>query len=70
MSPYHARIIAESGAAVGFDPRHILAFVLTGHPTTSALSREDWQFEIRLAVKCIQHVGVEHAERCAKNWGI
>lgn len=54
----------------GYDPRHIEAIMRTEHPTLDALSR--WQFdaEVRLAVLCIEEAGQQFAEDMAQSHGM
>lgn len=57
-------------APTGYEPRHLLAYILTGHPTLGHLSREDFRAECLLAARCVDAAGPAQAERCARSWGL
>lgn len=66
---YYLKLVSELGTN-GFDPRHVLAYIYTGHSTLGHLSRDDFRAEIKIAIECIRTAGHYQAERCAQSWGL
>ena len=62
-------ILAKTGN-IGYDPRHIEAYMRLEHSTLDGLSK--WQFdqEVLLCVECIKADGTVNAERCADSFGL
>jgi hypothetical protein len=52
------------------DPRHVEAYIRLEHSTLGGLSREQFEFEVGIALACIATVGAEQAERCARSFGL
>lgn len=52
------------------DPRHIEAWMRTGHGTLDALSVTEFHSEIRLGLGCIESGGLEKSEALAKSHGL
>ena len=71
--PYDATIreaLARIGLVGAFDPRHIEAYMRTGHSTLDGLSRSEFDAEVELCVGCIIEGGVDEAEDAARSHGL
>jgi hypothetical protein len=66
----YLELLTELGGLEGCDPRHVLAYILTGHPTLGHLTRDCFRAEIKIATQCVHTVGPFAAERSAKSWGL
>ncbi len=55
--------------AVGYDPRHVEAYIRLAHSTLGEMSERQFKREIRIAKDCIDQGGREAAERCAQSFG-
>ena len=62
--------LSKSGQTVEYDPRHIEAWMRSEHGTLDALSRQQFNAEVRVAVACIDAAGVEMSERLAQSEGL
>ena len=56
--------------APGYDSRHIEAYMRLEHPTLDGMSREQFAWEVGLAIACVDLGGAEMAERTAKSFGL
>ncbi len=56
----------------GTDPRHVMAYILTGRNGggLSNMSKEQFQAEATLCTACVKAVGPASAERSAQSWGL
>lgn len=55
---------------LGFNPRHIEAYMRLGHSTLDGLSLFQFTQEVLLCVECIRTDGTLNAERCAESFGL
>lgn len=68
--PYLSLITPMIPAGADVDPRHVLAYILTGRSGLSNMSREEFETETKLCTQCVLAVGKEQAERSAQSWGL
>lgn len=70
---YYQNFIRQESAKIGFigyDPRHIEAYIRLEHSTLDGLSKPKFIKEIRIAIQCIDIDGKDTAEKCAKSFGL
>lgn len=71
MTTYFQKsITAKNLVPSGVDPRHIEAYIRLQYSTLSHLDWPAIRREVRIAVDCIKHGGVEQAEQCAQSFGL
>lgn len=52
------------------NPRWVEAFMSLEHPSLNGLGEESFEREVALAIKCIDFLGPEKSEQCAKSFGL
>ena len=72
MSIYQQFIREESAKMgfIGYDPRHIEAYIRLQYSTLDGLSRPEFLREIKIGIDCIKADGKENAEKCAVSFGL
>lgn len=71
-SPY-ADLIKEIAGKLGrenINPRWVEAFMSLEYPSLNSVSRESFEREVKTAIHCIDALGPERAERCARSFGL
>lgn len=53
-----------------YEPRHVEAFMRLEHGTLDHLPREQFVREVEIGCACIDEAGHEHAEACARSFGL
>jgi hypothetical protein len=70
----YQKTIRESMAAAGriaaADPRHVEAWMRLEHPTLDALSRSQFDAEVRIALECIAAGPLADSETLATSMGL
>lgn len=69
----YAKHIREEAAAIGkigYDPRHIEAWMRIEHGTLDALSKSQFRSEVRIACECIDHAPAIDSEELANSYGL
>lgn len=61
---------SEKMGYIGYDPRHIEAYIRLEHSTLDGLSPAKFKKEIIIGIECIKSDGIENAESCAKSFGL
>lgn len=67
---FHRSIIAKGLVPQGIDPRHVEAYIRLNHSTLNHLDWPEIRREVRIALGCIKHGGMEQAESCAQSFGL
>ena len=55
---------------IGYDPRHVEAFMRLEHRTLDGLSLPAFESEVGIAVQCIDSVGRDVSEQTARSFGL
>ena len=61
--------LAKTGN-LGYDPRHIEAFMRLEHSTLDGLSPSRFRTEVLIGVECVNHCGETESESLAKSFGL
>lgn len=72
MSQY-TQSIREDAASLGYlgaNPRHIEAWMRLEHPTLDGLSRQQFRYEVLMAIECIKAAGEAESEGLAQPYGL
>lgn len=62
--------LAQQGHIERYAPRHIEAFIRIEHSTLDWMDKGRFALEVEIARKCIDAVGSETAEVCARSLGL
>lgn len=62
-------ILCKIGA-IGYDPRHVEAYMRLEHSTLDGLSAGQFAREVRISLECIDYAGKKSAESLAVSFGL
>ena len=62
--------MARAGKVGAADPRHVEAWMRSGHPTLDALSMSAFEREVAVALRCIAASTAEKSEALAASYGM
>ena len=62
------RFLEQQGSKA--DPRHVEAWMRLQYGTLDSLLASEVESEVKIAVACIDHGGLEHSEELAQSYGL